>query len=42
MCLEAFDIGTGLVDALLEYLCLIRVVPCVRRLVVADGDGIFE
>ena len=42
MCLEAFDIGTGLVDALLEYLCLIRVIPSVRRLVVADGNGIFE
>ena len=42
MRLETFDVCAGLVDTFLEYLGLICVVPCVRRLVVTDGDGIFE
>ena len=42
MRLETFDIGACLVDTFLEDLGLIGVVPCVRRLVVTDGDGIFE
>ena len=42
MRLETFDVCAGLVDTFLEDLGLIGVVPCVRRLVVTDGDGIFE
>ena len=42
MRLETFDVCAGLVDTFLEDLGLIGVVPCVRRLVVTDSDGIFE
>ena len=42
MRLEAFDVCACFIDAFLEYLCMICVVPFVRRFVVADGDGVFE
>ena len=38
--LQVCGVGTGLVDILLVYLRAILVVPGVRRLAIADGDGV--
>ena len=42
MRLQTFDICTGFINTFLEDLCVFVVPPCVRGLVVADNDTIFE